>query len=412
MMRIVHFADVHIGVENFGRTDPETGLSMRLGDFLKSLDEAVDYAIETDADLVLCCGDVYKSRDPSQTHQREFAHRLVRLSSAGIPTFLVVGNHDIPAVFGRATALEIFQTLEVPNVYVGDRLTTYRVPTSKGYVQIVAVPWPRRSGLLARRDTRGLTPDQVNEAIQEMMSRLIRAQVGALDPAVPSLLSGHITVGRPTLGSEQSMMLGRDPVLLLSDVALPQLDYVALGHIHRHQILNETPHVVYSGSLERVDFGEEGDEKGFCVIELDPRGVAGDRLRSFEFHRVNARRFVTVDVEVRNGDVDPTQTVIDAISSRDVADAIVRVRITVPAEQDRYLRESDIRNALSEAHFVASIAREVPDRHRSRLGPAYGKGLSPRRALEAYFNGRSFPKERSELLMRHAELLMAELESE
>lgn len=411
-MRIVHFADVHIGVENFGKTDPETGLSTRLGDFLKSFDEAVDYAIDTDADLVLCCGDAYKSRDPSQTHQREFAHRLVRLSSAGIPTFLVVGNHDLPAVFGRATALEIFQTLEVPNVYVGDRLTTHRVPTAAGPVQIVAVPWPRRSGLLARQDTRSLTPEQINEAIQEMMSRLIRAQAGALDPGLPSLLAGHVTVSGATAGSEQSMMLGRDPVLLKSDVALPQLDYVALGHIHRHQVLNEDPHVVYSGSLERVDFSEEGDEKGFCVLEFDPQRGAGDRLQSFEFHRVNARRFVTVAVEVRSGDADPTQTVIDAISSRDVTDAIVRVRITVPAEQDRYLREPDIRDALSEAHFVASIAREVPDRHRSRLGPAYGEGLSPRKALEAYFEDRGFPKERSELLMRHAESLMAELESE
>ena len=411
-MRIVHFADVHIGVENFGKTDPDTGLSTRLADFLKSFDEAVDYAIDADADLVLCCGDAYKSRDPSQTHQREFAHRLVRLSSAGIPTFLVVGNHDIPAVFGRATALEIFQTLEVPNVYVGDRLTTYRVPTASGEVQIVAVPWPRRSGLLARRDTRGLTPDQVNEAIQEMMSRLIRAQVGALDPAVPSLLAGHVTVSGATVGSEQSMMLGRDPVLLKSDVALPQLDYVALGHIHRHQVLNETPHVVYSGSLERVDFGEEGDDKGFCVFELDPQRGVGDRLRSFEFRRVDARRFVTVDVEIRSGDADPTRTVIDAISARDVTDAIVRVRITVQAEQDRYLRESDIRGALSEAHFVASIAREVPDRHRSRLGPAYAEGLSPKRALEAYFEERGFTKERSDLLMKHAELLIAQLESE
>ena len=106
-MHIVHFADVHIGVENYGKTDPETGLSTRLGDFLKSFDEVVSYAIDTRADLVLCCGDAYKSRDPSQTHQREFARRLVRLSAAGIPVFLVVGNHDMPNVVGRATALEI-----------------------------------------------------------------------------------------------------------------------------------------------------------------------------------------------------------------------------------------------------------------------------------------------------------------
>ena len=411
-MHIVHFADVHIGVENYGKTDPETGLSTRLGDFLKSFDEVVSYAIDTRADLVLCCGDAYKSRDPSQTHQREFARRLVRLSAAGIPVFLVVGNHDMPNVVGRATALEIFRTLDVPNVHIGDTLKTYLVETADGPVQIVAVPWPRRSGLLAREDSRGMTPEQVNEAIQESLSRLIRAEAHALDPSVPAVLAGHVSVGGATLGSEQSMMLGRDPVLLKSDVALPEFDYVALGHIHRHQILNEGPRVVYSGSLERIDFGEERDQKGFCVVDLDTTKPVGAREREFELHEVDARRFVTVDVDIRLGDPDPTGAVLQAISQHDIDSAIVRVRIKSPAEQDRHLRDGEIRDALEGAHFVASVSREVLDRHRSRLGPAYSDGLSPTEALEAYFEARGVPKDRSEVLMRHAEGLMAELDPE
>ena len=75
-MRILHFAEVHIGVENYGRTDPDTGLSTRLGDFLQTLDELVEYAIDTRVDLALFCGDAYKNRDPNQTHQREFAKRI------------------------------------------------------------------------------------------------------------------------------------------------------------------------------------------------------------------------------------------------------------------------------------------------------------------------------------------------
>ena len=106
-MRILHFSDLHIGVENYGQTDPETGLSTRLADFLSSLDEVVDYALTEDVDLVLLAGDAYKGRDPSQTHQREFAKRLARLSEAAIPTFLLVGNHDLPNAVSRATAVEI-----------------------------------------------------------------------------------------------------------------------------------------------------------------------------------------------------------------------------------------------------------------------------------------------------------------
>ena len=139
-MRILHFADLHIGVENYGRTDPETGLSTRLLDFLSSLDEVVEYATSQDVDLVLLAGDAYKGRDPSQTQQRELAKRLARLSSEGIPVFLLVGNHDLPYAVGRATAIEIFRTLHVPNLYVGDSLETYTVPTRDGPLQIVAVP--------------------------------------------------------------------------------------------------------------------------------------------------------------------------------------------------------------------------------------------------------------------------------
>ena len=58
-MRILHFADLHIGVENYGRTDPQTGLSTRLLDFLSALDEVVEYALSRDVDLVLLAGDAY-----------------------------------------------------------------------------------------------------------------------------------------------------------------------------------------------------------------------------------------------------------------------------------------------------------------------------------------------------------------
>src|SRR5512137_2618895 len=114
-MKIIHFADLHLGVETFGHINPETGLSSRLEDYLKALDRVVDYAMERSVDLVLFCGDAYKSREPSQTQQREFAKRIKRLSAGGIPLFLLIGNHDLPNAIGRATTIEIFDTLSVPN---------------------------------------------------------------------------------------------------------------------------------------------------------------------------------------------------------------------------------------------------------------------------------------------------------
>ena len=56
-MRILHFADIHIGVENYGKIDTKSGLSTRLIDFLETYDELVSYAIDNQVDLVLFCGD-------------------------------------------------------------------------------------------------------------------------------------------------------------------------------------------------------------------------------------------------------------------------------------------------------------------------------------------------------------------
>src|SRR4030042_949719 len=118
MMKILHFADLHLGVESYGRINAETGLSTRLEDFLKALDQVVDYALENSVDLVLFCGDAYKSREPTPTQQREFARRINRLASNGIAVFLLVGNHDLPTAIGKATTTEIFDTLAIKNVYV------------------------------------------------------------------------------------------------------------------------------------------------------------------------------------------------------------------------------------------------------------------------------------------------------
>ena len=406
-MRILHLSDLHIGVENYGRTDSKTGLSTRLGDFLDSLDQVVEFALNEGVDLVLLAGDAYKGRDPTQTHQLEFAKRLNRLSQSGIPMFLLVGNHDLPAASSRATAMDIFPTLEVANIHVGNSLKTYDVPTPSGPLQVLAVPWPRRSAILSREDSRGMSIEQVRQTLEERLTDGIEVAASQLDPTIPAILTGHVTVNGATVGTERSMMLGQDHVLLVSALDRPQVEYIALGHIHKHQILRpDPPMVVYSGSLQRVDFSEEGDEKGFCVIDLDPAAPQGQRMTKFEFHKLDARSFVTVDVTVEPQDVDPTATVVRAIARKEIAGAVVRVRISLAAESDAHLKETEIRAALEPAHFIASISREVAGTRRTRISPSEGEDLQPMQALGLYLDSRNIEGERREKIMRKAEELM------
>ncbi|MDO8716127.1 MAG: exonuclease SbcCD subunit D, partial [Dehalococcoidales bacterium] len=311
-MKIIHFADLHLGVENYGRVDPSTGLSSRLTDFLAAFDQLVDYALDNRVDLVLFCGDAYKNREPSQTQQRELAKRINRLATNSIPVFLVVGNHDLHNAFNKATAVDIFDTLAIRNVYVSNRPDVYRIPTASGPIQIASLPWLRRGALLSKEDTKDLNFEQINRKAQEVLTGIIAAHAARLDPKLPAILAAHVWVTGAALGSEKQMTIGQEHVLLPGNVANPAFDYVALGHIHKHQVLASQPPVVYAGSLERVDFGEERDEKGFYVIDIEPDGQPSRRRVSFKFHPVTGRRFITIEVTIDPGDTDPTATALRA----------------------------------------------------------------------------------------------------
>lgn len=182
------------------------------------------------------------------------------------------------------------------------------------------------------------------------------------------------------------MMLGRDHVLQRSDVTLPVFEYVALGHMHRYQRLAETPPVVYSGSLQRVDFGEERDVKGFCLVQLDPAKPRGRRAQ-WEFVPVRARPFVTIEVEVHADDQDPTTTVLHAIASKFVGGAVARLRIKGHDRVVARINERAVREALGTAHAMAPIVKEVTRERRPRLG-ILTSGLPPREALRRYLESK------------------------
>jgi exonuclease SbcD len=406
-MRILHFADLHIGAETYGSVDPATGLSTRLLDILRVLDEVVDFAINTDVDLVIFCGDAYKNRDPSQTQQREFAKRLRRLSEADIPVFLLVGNHDLPGAIGRATSIDIFDTLAVPNMFVGNRPDIYRITTKSGEVQVVALPWPRRNVLLSKEESKNLTMEQVNEKLEEIMTRRIAALASEVDSSIPVILAGHVSVSTATVGTESSMIVGRDPVMLIGTIANPAFDYVALGHVHKTQILAEAPPTIYAGSLERLDFGDENENKGFYVITIENQN--GDKDTTYEFHPVGARRFYSLKVDVTDDELDATAYIVEAIDQHqeEVKDAVVRLIISCPRTMETLLRYSDIYRALTEAYDVI-ISKDIKQESRSRLGDIVSEELSPVEALKLYLETKNVPEQRKKTLLTYGEKLIRE----
>jgi DNA repair protein SbcD/Mre11 len=352
-MKILHFADAHIDMANYGRHDPQTGLPLRVLDFLKSLDTIVDAAIYEKVELVIFAGDAYKDRAPAPTFQREWGKRIMRLSQAGIETILLVGNHDLSPSIGRANAIQEFDTLQVPHVHVISQ-PAFLGPDQLGGIpiQVIGIPWVSRSGLMAAMESSALEPGTVFSEIETRLTDIVSQMIADADPALPLIMTAHASVQGASFGSERTVMLGSDLVLPGSMVKNPALDYVALGHIHKPQDLNEGLHppVIYPGSIERVDFGEAKDDKFFIIADVG-KGITKVKWCKLENARPFIDRYVTLDTAE-----EITGTLKAALPAPEqMSGAIVRLVVDYPRDFDRLIDDAELRNYAAgtfEFHLV------------------------------------------------------------
>ncbi len=362
MIHLLHFADAHIDIANYGRRDPASGLPLRVLDFLKALDTIIDHAIDHKMDLVIFAGDAYKDRSPAPTFQREWGRRIIRLSQAGIETILLVGNHDLSPSIGRANALQEYDTLQVPHVHVAGTPHLYLPEELNGLpVQVMALPWINRSNIMATLQLSGSDLPHIHEEIEERLRDMTADWFDHLDPNLPAILTAHGSVQGAVYGGERSIMLGNDMIIPRSLVVDPRLDYVALGHIHKPQDLNEDghPHVIYPGSIERVNFGEVKDEKFFITARVEPGNT------QIEWHRLKGRPFVDRQVslssQVDGDNPEPaalTERILSALPAReDLAEVILRLTIEYPREWEALIDENAIRD-YAEPAFDFHLGRK------------------------------------------------------
>lgn len=384
-MKLIHTADIHIGVENYGKIDPETGLSTRLADFLRAYDKVVDYAISQKADLFVFAGDAFKTREPTPTQQREFSKRVVKLSKAGIPSVWLVGNHDTPNSAGKANSLDIYSVMETPLTTVIRELSLQTLTLKNGEkLQVLGLPWQSR---LER------------ESYKDHLIKLI----SEIDPTLPAIGVIHASVAGAKYGSEQLVMLGGDMVVDKEPWITPKFQYVALGHIHQHQIIHRDPPMIYAGSLERVDFGEEKEDKVFLDVDILPEGK-GFKAK-YKTVSTEARRFVSF--QVKAGNENPTEDVLKALKEKGTKDCVVKISVDLSHDGSTDLDVEKIRYSLKEAFFVAGIHRNIAQVKR-QISMENVEQLAPREALKKYFESRDFKGDKVAHLDKLAQKLMGE----
>ena len=406
MVKILHFADAHINMANYGRQDPESGLPLRVLDFLKSLDTIVDTAIEEKVDLVVFAGDTYKDRNPAPTFQREWEKRIIRLSNAEIPNLLLVGNHDLSPNLSRAHALEEFNTLEIKNVIVADKPSFFTPEDLWGLpLQILALPWVSRSGMIAYLDLDMGKPDEIYAELEKKLTNTVQQWLETADPELPTLLTAHASVQGASYGGERTVMLGNDLVLSGSLVKDKRLDYVALGHIHKPQDLNEGsyPPVVYPGSIERVDFGEAQEKKFFITADLKKNGT------SYQWRELTGiRQFIDRSLELES-DQGVTEQLTKALSPIDaLKDAIVRLILKYHRDWETLIDEAALRELTAEAFEFHLVKRPQMDT-RIRIPDDKTVGsLTAEELLEIYWQSAHLEESDSQRLMSLAKQIIGQ----
>ena len=397
-MDIVHFADLHIGVKTHGRFNKEIGLNSRVVDYLRLLDYIVEYSIDN-VDLVVCAGDVFHTRQPHPTHLQEFVKQIMRLSEAGVPVVILPGNHDVPVTAGQLPALNIFNVTRVPNVYVPLEPLVLEVDTNSGMCQVGVSPFPIWQQLMLHDRLRKLPRKQLDSAVSQLYVEQLQELSDTLDERYPSILVSHATIKAATSGSEADMMHGHDIHANAKDFDNMYWDYVALGHIHKHQDVNPNGNVpvVYSGSVGRVNFGEQLEPKGFCHVHIDDNSV------SYEFIPLDARVFSSFYVDARYDD--PLAILSNMLNDVTTKGHISRISVQVDGQGNTprsAIEQHVIDNMQSES---LDLSIEEPRLTRSRDIAADVAAINTEEALNLWFDSRKIVDDRDEYMNLAREII-------
>jgi len=347
MIRIAFSADFHIGAAG-NRIDPETGLNAALVRRAECARFVVEEGIRRNADLFLIGGDVCDSCRPTPSEVR-LARDILERAARHWPTLVLLGNHEAPRSPSEKHALDLLRDIEGIRIIDQPSLVSaWR--TDEGVIlgppglettedmnpgfQIACLPWPNKQLLLGMEEYRRLSPGELNQAVSRKMLECAGALAQARVPGVPSILLGHFSVDTAAAGSEgRLMVLGGDWTLPLHELQGLDFDAILLGHIHKPQEWSpEGAPILYCGSPEAMGFGEETEEKSFCMIEIDEHGAV-----SFERVPTPHTNFLTLEFTMAEP-FNPHMPFEDW----GVGQAIVRVRISE-----------------GEAHEVAEITKRL-----------------------------------------------------
>lgn len=260
-MRILHTADWHFGKRIHGYHLEE---DMRL-----FLDWFYDLIEKQNIDVVLISGDVFDLSNPSNADKEMYFNFLTKIRRLGVKTIITGGNHDSVSYLNAPQ-----EYLKYDNIHVvggatedlSDEIIPIDINGEKAI--ICAVPF------LRDRDIRHISTEEQfanrQEAIKFGLNKHyadVLALAKATHPNHPVIGMGHLfAIGSSSSDSERDIHIGNSGAVGAG--IFDGYDYIALGHIHKPQVIQENVMIRYSGSPIALSFSEKKDEKILLIIEI------------------------------------------------------------------------------------------------------------------------------------------------
>lgn len=293
-MLVVHVSDLHLDYKRYGKVNPLTGINTAWESSYSCWMYACQWAVDHEANCFIFGGDGFANGRPSPEAAEMMADGFRLLSSAKIPAVVIRGNHELISLPASHRDIN-FRFADIPFVTVVD---TPRVLHLECGLEIACSPWPKRHQVLADIPTEDLTPTEINHMVGQLTTDSISEMGDEIGVGFPSLLAGHFTASGATLGSDKRgseilvHAVFEEPVVSLEALMDGPWQHVALGHIHKNQMLAEG--IYYVGSPNRVDFSEEHDRKGFHAITYSEK-TSGSWDTEVKFIRTPARIMRTIN---------------------------------------------------------------------------------------------------------------------
>lgn len=350
MAKILFVSDVHIGIRYSYRVDFRTGISDRTLDFITALSRVVDYAIRNDIDIFVISGDLFDRVTIGPTLLRLVREKIwVPLIDSKIPIILVGGNHDSPQIvekgspFGEISIIPNSIAVRTPQIH---KIKAKHTEEEIGFILLPYMTATQAVSYVEKKMDEEIERENQMKRSQELFRFLVNNYVERLDTKI-KILVGHFYVQGSRIGVIPFPdQLPHEFIFKRNMIPLDKLDLTVFGHIHTHQCIYDEK-VLIPGSLERVDFGETKEDKGFYIFDTSSH--------SLDFISNNPRPLIKLVIQVPKGDDNPTEYIIKQVSQNKIENAILRIYIRISSELKERVILRRIHPFLEETTFHYEI---------------------------------------------------------